>query len=65
MEFLLSEFLYFHLHVCTDVGLFYIRLGLRACSVVEILYIYEIKTKTTTGLVGVYKQIVGLYVIDN
>ena len=41
MELLLSEF---H-HVCTDVGLFYFRLVLRACSVVEILYIYEIKTK--------------------
>ena len=61
----MSESLYFHLHVCTDVGLFYFRLGLRACGVVEILYIYEIKSKTTTGLVVVYKQIVSLYVIDN
>ena len=26
-----------YLHVCTDVGLFYFRLGLRACSVFEIL----------------------------
>jgi hypothetical protein len=29
-------------------------------SVVEILYICKIKTKTTTGRVGVYKQIAGL-----
>ena len=29
-------------------------------SVVEILYICKIKTKTTTGRVGVYKQFAGL-----
>jgi hypothetical protein len=33
-------------------------------SVVEILYICKIKTKTTTDGVGVYKQIAGLYAID-
>jgi len=45
--------------------LFYFRLGLRAFSGVEIVYMYSIKTKITTGRVGVYKQIVGLYAIDN
>jgi hypothetical protein len=51
--------------VCVDDGLLHFRLGLRAISVVRIIYIYEIKTKTITCRVGVYKQIVGLYVIDN
>jgi hypothetical protein len=52
------------IRVCTHVGLFYFRLGLRAFSVVEIFCICKIKTKPTTGRVGVYKQIAGLYVID-
>ena len=39
--------------------------GLLACGVVEILYLYEIKSKSTTGRVCVCKQIVSLYVIDN
>jgi hypothetical protein len=55
----------FYLHVCVDDGLFHFRLELRAFSVAIILYIYTIKTKTITGRVGVYMQIVGLYVIDN
>jgi len=48
------------IYVCTHVGLFYFRIGLRAFNFVEILYICKIKTKTTTGRVGVYKQIAGL-----
>jgi hypothetical protein len=54
-----------YLHVCIDDGLFHFRIELRVFSVDIILYIYTIKTKTITGRVGVYKQIVGLYVIDN
>jgi hypothetical protein len=63
MKFLLAEFL-FNLHVCTAVGLFYFQLGLRACSVFEILKKNELRRKSTTGRVGANKQIVGLYVID-
>jgi hypothetical protein len=48
------------IYVYTHVGLFYFRVGLRACSFVEILYMYKIKTNTTTGRVGVYKQFAGL-----
>jgi hypothetical protein len=42
----------------------WIRKKVEIFSVVEILYICKIKTKTTTDGVGVYKQIAGLYVID-
>jgi hypothetical protein len=52
-------------HVCIDDALFHFKLELRAFSVAIVLYMYTIKTKTITGRVGVYKQIVGLYVIDN
>jgi hypothetical protein len=55
----------FSLYVYVDDGLFHFRLGLRALSVVRILYIYKIKPKTITGRFGVYKQLVGLYVINN
>jgi hypothetical protein len=48
-----------------DDGLFHFRLELPAFSVAIILYIYTIKTNTITGRVGVYMQIVGLYVIDS
>ena len=54
---------FIYIRVCTHVGLFYYRLGLRAFSVVDILRICEIKTKPTNGRVVVYKQIAGLYVI--
>ena len=47
--------LFFH------VALFHYKLELRAFSVVEMVYIYEIKAKTTIGRIGVYKQIVGLF----
>ena len=65
MEFLLSEVFFFSLYVYVDDGLFHFKLGLRAFSVVRILYIYKIKAKTITGLVGVCKQIVGLHAINN
>jgi hypothetical protein len=48
-----------------DDGLFHFKLELRAFSVAIVLYIYTIKTKTINGRVSVYKQIVGLYVINN
>jgi hypothetical protein len=55
-----SKFRRLFIYVCTHVGLFYFRIGLRAFSFVEILYICE-KKKPTTGRVGVYKQ----FGIDN
>jgi hypothetical protein len=48
------------IYVFTHVGLFYFRIGLRAFSFVEILYICEKKKKPNTGRVGVYKQFAGL-----
>jgi hypothetical protein len=38
-----SKSLFFYLHVCSDVGLYHFRLGTRAFSVVEILFIYKQK----------------------
>jgi hypothetical protein len=55
----------FYLYVCFDASLFNLILGLHAFRVVRILYIYKIKTKTINGRVSVYKQMVGLYVINN
>ena len=52
------------LHVCTHVGLFCFTLRSRVFSLVEILYIYEIATKTTIDCVCANKQIAALTVLD-
>jgi len=65
MEFLLSEFLYFYLFALMLVC-FISDLGFVPAAFSKFLFMKKkTKKQTTTGRVGVYKQIVGLYVIDN